>query len=133
MKWLAELRPSRHLAIAFAPYHLPQDAKLLAELIRALGNCVAMFYAWQHGKGSKEKLPKDQELLQMPGRGPLDFAPLLDALRTIRYTGRTAIFMHPFPRGVPILATTAEVTEEVNRARRYLEQCLRAGGGPLDG
>lgn len=133
MKWLAELRPSKHLAIAFAPYHLPQDAKLLAELIRALGNQVAMFYAWQHGKGSQQKLPKDEELLQMPGRGPLDFAPMLDALRTIRYEGRTAIFMHPFPRGVPILETTAAVTEEINRARRYLEQCLRAGGGPLDG
>lgn len=129
MKWLADLRPSPHLAIAFAPYHLPQDAKSLAELLHTLGNRVAMFYAWQHGKGTKEKLPKDQELLQMPGRGPLDFAPLLDALKAIGYEGRTAIFMHPFPRGVPILETTAEVTAEINRARTYLEQCLRSGAG----
>lgn len=127
LKWLADLRPSKNLGIAFAPYHLPQDAKLLAELIVALGNRMAMFYAWQHGMGSKQKLPKDQELLQMPGRGPLDFAPLIDALRTIRYEGRTAVFMHPFPRGAPIMEKTAEVTEEVNRARRYLEQCLRPG------
>lgn len=128
MKWLAELRPSKHLAIALAPYHLPQDAELIAALIRDLGNRVAMFYAWQHGKGSKQKLPKDEELMQMPGRGPLDFAPLLGALRAVGYEGRTAIFMHPFPRGVPIMETTAEVTAEINRSRRYLEQCLQPRG-----
>ena len=38
LKWLAELRPSKHLAIAFAPYHLPQDETLLGDLIRALGD-----------------------------------------------------------------------------------------------
>jgi hypothetical protein len=32
--------------------------------------------------------------------------------------------MHPFPRGLPILDTTAAVTAEVNRARDYLRQCL---------
>src|SRR5690606_2571089 len=30
LRWLLEMRPSEHLAIAFAPYHLPQDEKLLA-------------------------------------------------------------------------------------------------------
>ena len=30
LKWLAELRPSKHLAIAFAPYHLPQNEQLLS-------------------------------------------------------------------------------------------------------
>ncbi len=123
MKWLVELCPSRHLAIAFAPYHLPQEEKLLSDLIRALGERIAMFYAWQHGMGCQQKLPKEQELLQMPGRGPLDFRPLLAALAEIRYAGWTEIFMHPVPRGVPILDTTAAVTEEINRARRYLEDC----------
>lgn len=120
LKWLAEMCPSCHLAIAFAPYHLPQQEKLLADLIRALGDSIAMFYAWQHGMGCMEKLPKQQELLQMPGRGPLDFAPLLSALNDICYKGWTEIFMHPVPRGIPILEPTSAVTAEINRARQYL-------------
>ncbi|HAA71817.1 MAG: xylose isomerase [Planctomycetaceae bacterium] len=124
LKWLAELRPSRHLAIALAPYHLPQDEKLLSNLIRALPGSIAMFYAWQHGMGCHKKLPKEQELLQLPGRGKLDFAPLLAALRDIRYQGWTEIFMHPVPRGIPILESTRAVTAEINRSRTYVEEQL---------
>ena len=124
LKWLAELRPSNHLAVAFAPYHLPQDEKLLSDLIRALGNSIVLFYAWQHGMGCHQKLPKEQELLQMPGRGELDFAPLLAALKDIGYAGWTEIFMHPVPRGVPILDSTEAVTTEINRSRAYLATCL---------
>ncbi len=120
LKWLAQLRPSKHLAVALAPYHLPQDEQLLADLIRTLGDAIAMFYAWQHGKGCMTKLPKADELLQMPGRGTLDFQPLLHALRDIGYGGWTEIFMHPVPRGIPILEPTSAVTAEINRARRYL-------------
>ncbi len=124
MKWLAELAPSSRLAIAFAPYHLPQDALALANLIRALGPKIAVFYAWQYGKGCMTAMPSKDELLQMPGRGPLDFRPLISALRDCEYSGFTSIFMHPYPRGRPILPTVAEVTEEVNRARAYLQTCL---------
>ncbi|NRA58393.1 MAG: hypothetical protein HRU13_09810 [Phycisphaerales bacterium] len=63
----------------------------------------------------------------MPGRGDLDFAPLLVALRNIDYRGWTEIFMHPVPRGIPILETTAKVTAEINQARRYLARRLREG------
>ncbi|MEM7456860.1 MAG: TIM barrel protein [Planctomycetota bacterium] len=124
LKWLAELRPSENLAVALAPYHLPQDAELIAELIRNLGPSIRVFYAWQHGMGCHERLPKEQELLQMPGRGELDFAPLIEALREINYAGWTEIFMHPVPRGIPILETAAEVTEEINQSRNYLQQLL---------
>lgn len=125
LRWLAELRPSRHLAIALAPYHLEQNESLLAGLIRALGGSIAVFYAWQHGKGCMQAQPKEDELLQMPGRGPLDFNPLLAALADINYTGWTEIFMHPFPRGRAIGDSTAAVTDEINRARHYLEDKLR--------
>jgi sugar phosphate isomerase/epimerase len=125
LKWLAELRPSTHLGIAFAPYHLPQDAESLAALIRSLGDSIAVFYAWQHGMGCMKKLPKEQELLQMPGRGELNFTPMLEALRDIDYSGWTEIFMHPFPRGIPIHPTTAAVTSEINRSRNYLENLIR--------
>ncbi len=123
LKYLAELRPSKHLGIAFAPYHLPQDERLLSDLIVTLGESIAMFYAWQHGMGCMKRLPKEQELLQMPGRGKLDFAPLLSALDAIRYAGWTEIFMHPVPRGIPILETASAVTDEINRARKYLADC----------
>jgi len=125
MKYLAELRPSKHLSLAFAPYHLPQDEKLLCDLIRDLGDATTVFYAWEHGNGCMNAMPKEQELLQMPGRGTLDFAPLLGTLKEIRYQGWTEIFMHPFPRGIPILETTDEVTREINRARDHLESLIK--------
>lgn len=126
IRWLVELCPDPRLGVALAPYHLPQDPQLLAGLIRDLGDRLQMFYAWQHGMGCMEKLPKDQELLQLPGRGELDFAPLLGALREIKYRGWTEIFMHPVPRGVPILEPTSAVTAEINRSREYLERLLAA-------
>lgn len=120
----AEAVDSPHIGVALAPYHLPQDAALLAKLIEGLGERLVHFYAWQHGKGCMTKLPKEDEMLQMPGRGPLDFKPLLAALRKIGYKGWTEVFMHPVPRGIPILPTAAEVTAEVVNAQRYLEGCL---------
>jgi len=127
LKWLIELAPSKHLGIALAPYHLETlgvDAAGHATLIKALGKRIAMFYAWQHGMGCMKKLPKEQELLQMPGRGKLDFKPILGALKAIGYNGLTSIFMHPVPRGIPILPTAAKCTAEINRARAYLDKCV---------
>jgi sugar phosphate isomerase/epimerase len=123
LKWLVEFRPSKQLGVALAPYHLPQDERLLADLIRALGEGLTVFYAWQHGEGCMTRMPKEKELLQMPGRGALDFKPLLAALRDIRYAGWTEIFMHATPRGTAILELPTDVTAEVNRARTYLEKC----------
>ncbi len=122
MQWLIEFTDSPYLGIALAPYHLPDDAELVAQLIADLGHGLALFYAWQHGMGCHEKLPKEQELMQLPGRGTLDFAPILSALKKINFSGWTEIFMHPVPRGIPILDTTAEVTDEINRARHHLDQ-----------
>lgn len=130
LKWLAELRPSRHLGIALAPYHLPQDAARLGRLIESLGDAIAVFYAWQHGAGCVQPLPKEQELLQLPGRGELDFEPLLAALRKINYQGWTEIFMHPVPRGISILPAVDEVTAEINRSRAYLENFLSSDTNP---
>ncbi len=123
IRWFAELNQSKNLGVALAPYHLLDDSSHVAGLIADLGPHVVHFYAWQHGMGCHVKLPKEQELLQMPGRGTLDFTPVLTALKKINYQGWTEIFMHPVPRGVPILDTTAAVTDEINRARKYLEAC----------
>lgn len=121
IRWLADLGGESKLAIALAPYHLPQESAAMAKLILELGSRIAVFYAWQHGTGCMQKQPKEQELLQMPGRGSLDFAPLVASLQQIQFQGWTSIFMHPFPRGIPILDSVEEVTAEVNRARDYLQ------------
>ena len=128
LRYLRDLSPSKHLKIGLAPYHLPQDSEKLAALIRDLGDSLGMFYAWQHGNGCMTRLPREEELLQLPGRGSLDFAPLLQALRHIQYQGWTEIFMHPVPRGRPILETAEEITIEINRSREYLAECLRTIG-----
>ena len=125
IKWFAELASHPNLALAFAPHHLPQDAEMQGRLLAGLGSKVAFFYGQQHGTGSSRKQPREQELLQMPGRGPLDFTPLLRGLKSINFTGFIEPFMHPFPRGLPIHNSTAEVTAEINRSRSYLERCLQ--------
>lgn len=112
---------TKHLGIAFAPYHLPQNSVLLAELIRHCGSKLALFYAWQHGKGCMNKLPKEEELEQLPGRGSLDFTPLLAALKTINFQGFTEVFMHPFPRGISILENVQKSVVEIRRSMEYLE------------
>ncbi len=57
---------------------------------------------------------------------PYQLTFILAALRNINYQGYTEVFMHPVPRGVPILETTAAITDEINRARRHLKDCLSA-------
>ncbi len=124
LKWLAELRTSKNLAIAFAPYHLEQNSETQAKLIRELGDSINLFYAWQHAEGSSDETNKKAQRQQMPGRGPLDFAPLLNALRSFQFSGWTSIFMHPTPRGIPIGDSPADVTAEINFSRKYLEALL---------
>ena len=121
---LMDLVPSPHLGMALAGYHMPQDPRVIAGLIERLGKRLVHFQAWEHGMGCSKKLPKAQELMQLPGRGPLDFRPIVGALKKINFSGRVEIFMHPVPRGVPILETTGKVTAEINRSRAYLEKCL---------
>ena len=124
LRWLVEFGNDLPLGVEIAPYHLPQDPALIATLIKDLGNKIKMFCAWEYGKGCMKPMPKDEELQQMPGRGPLDFTPILKALKEINYAGYTEIFMHPTPRGIPILPTAEETTAEINRAKSYLETCL---------
>ena len=110
------------LAVAFAPYHLPQNEKLLTDLLAQTLPSIALFYAWQHGKGCMQAQPKEDELLQLPGKGPLDFKPLLKTLRDGKYQGWTEIFMHPFPRGIPIHSDLEKVADEIRTAQAYIDE-----------
>jgi len=124
LRYFAELATSPALGIAFAPYHLPQDPDLQAGLIRDIGPKLCHFYAWEHGHGSKDPMPKAREMQQLPGYGSLDFLPILQALKDINYAGWTSVFMHPVPRGIPILPTIDETTTALNRSREYLDHCV---------
>jgi sugar phosphate isomerase/epimerase len=124
VRYFADFSKSPNLGLAMAPYHLPQDPEVITKLITDLGEKIVFFQAWEYGMGCMEKLPKEQELMQMPGRGKLDFVPIVAALQKINYAGWTEIFMHPTPRGIPIRETTPEVTAEINRSRDYLDSCL---------
>ncbi|MDH4240771.1 MAG: sugar phosphate isomerase/epimerase [Phycisphaerae bacterium] len=133
MRWFAELNTSGHIGIALAPYHLPQEPELIAQLITDLDKSLVHFYAWQYGMGCHKKLPKEQELLQLPGRGKLNFVPIISALRKINYRRWTEVFMHPIPRGIPIRKITTQVTAEINRSRLYLDACLKKVLNSVDG
>lgn len=122
---LLEHVKSPRLGLALAPYHLAQDAGLISRLIAEAGSRLAVFYAWQHGRGSVKAQPPEDELLQLPGRGPLDFRPIVAALKRIQFAGWTVPFMHPFPRGRAILPTVAATTAELRRACVHLEGLLK--------
>ena len=125
LRWLADdIRDIPGIGIALAPYHLPEDPALLADLIKHIDKKMTLFYAWEHGMGCMKPMPKEEEIQQLPGRGKLDWKPLLQALKQINFTGPTEIFMHPTPRGIPILPTAAEVTAEINRARAHLDNLV---------
>lgn len=127
LRWLMDFVPENSLGVAVAPYHLPQDPGLICELVADLGERLHLFYAWQHGKGCMTPQPKSDELLQLPGRGHLDFSPIMTALASHRYGGLIEVFMHPFPRGEPILATNGEVTDAIVAAQDYLLGCIKEG------
>jgi len=125
LRWLADdIRAIPGIGIALAPYHLPQESSLLADLIKHIDDQMTLFYAWEHGLGCMKPMPKEEELQQMPGRGKLDWKPLLAALKEINFTGPTEIFMHPTPRGIPILPTAAQTTAEIIRSRHYLDSLI---------
>ncbi|HBJ83194.1 MAG TPA: xylose isomerase [Verrucomicrobiales bacterium] len=122
LHWLADFtRNIAGIGIALAPAHLPQEPALLAAMIRHIGEKLTLFYAWERGLGFSKVMPKEEELQQMPGRGPLDYKPIVAALKEIQFTGPTEIFMHPTPRGIPILPTAAESTAEIVRAKNHLD------------
>jgi sugar phosphate isomerase/epimerase len=81
----AKLNPAPEVVgIALAPYHLQTGKASVIEAIEACGNQLVFFYAWQLEGGVK----------QLPGHGPLDFAPWMEALARQDYHHWMTPFMH---------------------------------------
>ncbi len=125
IRYFAEFNQHPALGIALAPHHLHGQLDEIPGLISALGDKNLPFiYFQEHGVGSKRKVEKEIELEQLPGRGKLDYVPILQALRDIEFAGVAEIFMHPTPRGVPMLESARAITDKINESKRYLDACL---------
>ena len=126
IRYWAEQNNHASLGVAFAPHHLAEQVGEIPQLIKDLGAAnLPFFYFQEHGIGSQKKVEKEIELQQLPGYGTLDYKPILRALREIEFAGWSEIFMHPTPRGVPILDTAADVTKAINKSREHLEKLLK--------
>ena len=127
LRYFAEFNRSANLGVALAPHHLHPWIEQLPALIRDLGaKQIPFMYFQEHSEGISKKVAKEIELRQLPGfGGGLDYRPVIKALADIRFAGLVEIFMHPMPRGIPILPTVPEITAAINRARDYLERCRR--------
>lgn len=83
-KAFVDINTSRRLGIALAPYHLQAIGASVEEAIRISGQQLFFFYAWQ----------KQDDMSQLPGHGPADFKPWLQALARINYQWYVNPFMH---------------------------------------
>ena len=131
LRYFAEFNRSPRLGVALAPHHLHAWADQIPALIRDLGaSQIPFMYFQEYSDGIRQKVAKEIELRQLPGfGGGLDYRPIIKALFDIRYTGCVEIFMHPTPRGIPILLTVGEITAAINRSRDYVEKCRREVAG----
>jgi sugar phosphate isomerase/epimerase len=122
----AELNRHPAVGIAFAPHHLHQQIQEMPALIRDLGAANLPFvYLQEYGIGAKQKVEKSVELQQLPGYGTLDYGPIFGALADVGFHGWLEIFMHPTPRGIPVVEGGASaVTKVVRKSREHIDRLI---------
>jgi sugar phosphate isomerase/epimerase len=96
-KAFTDLNKSSRLGLALAPYHLQAIHASVPEAIAICGPQLFFFYAWQNQPG----------LDQLPGQGPTDFKPWLEALARINYREYVNPFMHGHPKVEEVSAVLA--------------------------
>jgi len=108
-KAFVDLNPApKQVGIALAPLHLQASNASVEEAVRLSGSQLLFFYAWQKGDGFN----------QLPGHGPTDFTPWLQALAKINYAHTVSPFMHGN-------VAPEEMEKAVIKARDYLKECHR--------
>jgi len=105
-KAFVDVNTSPRLGIALAPYHIQTLKASVPEAIRICGKQLFFFYAWQRYPDAK----------QLPGVGPTDMTPWIQALADIRYRGYVNPFMHGHPKADVMTANLA-------KSRDYLKNC----------
>lgn len=106
LKAFVDINTSKRVGVALAPYHIQMLKVSVPEAIRICGRQLFFFYAWQHYEDSK----------QLPGIGPTDMTPWIQALAESRYRGYVNPFMHGHPETDVMAANLA-------KSRDYLRQC----------
>ena len=106
LKAFVDINTSPRLGIALAPYHLQTLKASVPEAIQICGGQLFFFYAWQHHPDEK----------QLPGIGPTDMTPWIQALADIRYRGYVNPFMHGHHQ-VDVMAAN------LAKSRDYLNVC----------
>ena len=104
-KAFTDLNRSPRLGLAVAPYHLQAIGASVEEVIRIAGRQLFFFYAWQ----------KQDGISQLPGHGPTDFKPWLQALADADYRGYVNPFMHGH-------VESAAMAAALGKSRAYLRQ-----------
>ncbi|MCD6393125.1 MAG: TIM barrel protein [Planctomycetes bacterium] len=97
-KAFVDLNKSPRIGIALAPYHIQAAKESVPEAIRICGKQLMFFYAWQKFPDAK----------QLPGIGPTDMTPWLQALADINYRGYVNPFMHGHTEPDEIAANLAK-------------------------
>ncbi len=111
-KAFVDLNRSPRLGIALAPYHIQGRKASVEETIEIAGRQLFFFYAWQRRPG----------LEQLPGHGPADFTPWIQALAKIDYSWYVNPFMHGHPE-------TKVMSAALAKARDYLKDCSAKAAG----
>ena len=113
-KAFVDVNTSPRLGIALAPYHIQTLKASVPEAIRICGKQLLFFYAWQHYP----------DLEQLPGVGPTDMTPWIQALADIRYRGYVNPFMHGHPEA-DVMA------DNLAKSRGYLKDCFKKVSGKV--
>jgi sugar phosphate isomerase/epimerase len=106
LKAFVDANTSPRLGIALAPYHLQTINASVPQAIRICASQLFFFYAWQRAEGPG----------QLPGIGPVDMTPWIQALADIRYRGYVNPFMHGHPEPDIMAGYLAQ-------SRDYLNAC----------
>jgi sugar phosphate isomerase/epimerase len=106
IKAFVDLNRSPRAGIALAAAHIQVNKESVEEAIRICGSQLLFFYAWQFGKGIE----------QLPGHGPTDCAPWIEALARVGYRGFVNVFMHGE-------IEPAEMEAAVAKSVAYLKNC----------
>ncbi len=95
------------VGVGIAPHHLQKRKADVAKVIRIASDQLLFFYAWQLAGGHG----------QLPGLGPADFAPWLQALTDVRYTHWITPFMHGELPADQMAAAVAKAKQYLNNLK----------------
>ena len=106
IKAFTDLNRHPRLGIALAPYHIQKNKESVEEAIKLCGDQLFFFYAWQNAPDTQ----------QLPGIGPTDCRPWLDALAAVNFRYPVTPFMHHEPK-------PDEMAKALAKSSRYLKSC----------